>query len=313
MTLWSGDGRAPEHAPPDAVAGHDGPSWPDLAIASHAEVDEHPHRLLGGVGVPRPDRLDHREAQGDGFVVRRGGGPAGGRLQRDPDHRPDVGQERVVGGVGHGVVEVELGVLPGERFGGRGVDPALVGLDLGELLVGPARGGEPGRGGGDRRADLVQLAQVLGPLHVGELPARRCRRRGGATPAGVGPACRSSGRTSTSPFACSALIASRTTVRLTPSSAASSSSLGRCAPLAHAPLTMRNPSSFTTRPCRPRRGVPGPFTPSPRGASPQARCRYSDATSSTSSATDVSLTARSYVIRPCCSRLTRSQTSTIWA
>ena len=110
------------------------------------------------------------------------------------------------------------------------------------------------RGHLDRRADLVQLAQVVAPFHVGEQPDRRRRRRAGATPAVAGRACRSSGRTSTSPLACSTLIDSRTTVRLTPSSAARSSSFGSGEPADQRPPTTSRPSSSTTRPCSPRRG-----------------------------------------------------------
>jgi hypothetical protein len=78
--------------------------------------------------------------------------------------------QRVLGGVGDGGVEVELGRPPGQRLCRRGLDPALVGLDVGELGVGAADGREPSCRGGDRRVDLVQLAQVVGPLPVGELP-----------------------------------------------------------------------------------------------------------------------------------------------
>jgi hypothetical protein len=58
---------------------------------------------------------------------------------------------------------------------------------------------------------------------------------------------------------------------------------------------------------------PSHTAPSPgRGVSPQSLMRYSACTSSRSSATEVSLEGLSKVIVPCCSRLTRSQISTIW-
>ncbi len=171
------------------------------------------------------------------------GGSHGG-LQRDADHRADVRQQRVLGGIDHRVVEVELG---GART--RAARPPPPRSAAGERR---SRTTAP-RSVARRRAVRRRTRWSPGSRTARAGPRRApCRRTASATTSASSRCHDRRGRTrvpvrgftSTSPLACNTLIASRTTVRLTPSSAARSSSLGSGAPLGHAPATIRRPRSL---------------------------------------------------------------------